>query len=93
VDKRRDHFSRPATIDPTTVTVSRDPDGRWCASLAVEACDPEQAPATGSAVGVDLGIKDFAVLSIVHLLRTGVRRRAAILGEIPGSGHGRPNTR
>ncbi|MEU0567461.1 transposase [Nonomuraea sp. NPDC005983] len=58
----------PATLNPTTVTVSRDPDGRWHASLAVETADttagePGQAPATGSAVGVDLGVKDFAVLS------------------------------
>ncbi|MEU0564544.1 transposase [Nonomuraea sp. NPDC005983] len=53
-----------ATLNPTTVTVSRDPDGRWHASFAVEtAGEPGQAPATGSAVGVDLGVKDFAVLS------------------------------
>ncbi|GAT66438.1 transposase [Planomonospora sphaerica] len=53
----------PATIDPSTVTVSRDPDGRWYVSLAVDVADPEQAPATGTAVGVDLGVKDFAVTS------------------------------
>ncbi|MER6943706.1 transposase [Nonomuraea sp. NPDC000554] len=62
----------PATLNPTTVTVSRDPDGRWHASLAVDTGDEAavetageggQVPATGSAVGVDLGVKDFAVLS------------------------------
>jgi putative transposase len=53
----------PATLDPTTVTVSRDPCGRWYVSFAVEVADPEQLPATGRAVGVDLGIKDFAVTS------------------------------
>jgi putative transposase len=53
----------PATIDPSTVTVSRDPDGRWYVSLAVDVPDPEQLPATGRAVGVDLGIKDLAVTS------------------------------
>ena len=53
----------PAAIDPTTVTVSRDPCGRWYVSLAVEMAEPEQLPATGAAVGVDLGIKDFAVTS------------------------------
>ncbi|MEU0565692.1 transposase [Nonomuraea sp. NPDC005983] len=64
-----------ATLNPTTVTVSRDPDGRWHASFAVETADETtetvdettdeggQAPAIGSAVGVDLGVKDFAVLS------------------------------
>jgi putative transposase len=53
----------PATIDPTTVTVSRDPDGRWYVSFAVDAADPGQLPATGAAAGIDLGIKDFAVTS------------------------------
>ena len=53
----------PATLDPATVTVSRDPCGRWYVSLAIDAADPEQLPATGAVVGVDLGIKDFAVTS------------------------------
>ncbi len=53
----------PATIDPTTVTVSRDPCGRWYVSFAVEVAAPAQLPATGAVAGVDLGIKDFAVTS------------------------------
>jgi putative transposase len=53
----------PAGIGPSTVTVSRDPDGRWYVSLAVDAADPDHLPATGAAVGVDLGIKDLAVTS------------------------------
>ena len=53
----------PASIDPTTVTVSRDPCGRWYVSFAVDVADPEQMPATGTVAGVDLGIKDFAVTS------------------------------
>jgi putative transposase len=53
----------PATIDPSTVTVSRDPCGRWYVSLAVDVPEPEPLPATGRAVGVDLGVKDFAVTS------------------------------
>ncbi|OPG10175.1 transposase, partial [Microbispora sp. GKU 823] len=54
----------PATINPAMVTVSRDPDGRWYASLSVEAeTGPEPVPATGGQVGVDLGVSDFAVLS------------------------------
>ncbi len=52
-----------ASIDPTTVTVSRDPCGRWYVSFAVDIADPVQLPATGAVVGVDLGIKDFAVTS------------------------------
>jgi putative transposase len=53
----------PVTIDPTTVTVSRDPCGRWYVSLAVDVPAPEPLPATGRAVGVDLGVTDFAVTS------------------------------
>jgi putative transposase len=52
-----------ASMDPATVTVSRDPCGRWYISFAVDVADPVQLPATGAVVGVDLGIKDFAVTS------------------------------
>jgi putative transposase len=53
----------PAAVDPSTVTASRDPCGRWYISLAVDIPDPEPLPATGRAAGVDLGITDFAVTS------------------------------
>jgi putative transposase len=53
----------PATIDPATVTVSRDPCGRWYVSLAVEVPDPDPLRAAGRVAGVDLGITDFAVTS------------------------------
>jgi putative transposase len=53
----------PATLDPTTVTVARDPDGRWYVTLHVEVADPAALAWTGRAVGIDLGISDFAVLS------------------------------
>jgi putative transposase len=53
----------PAAIDPATVTVSRDPCGRWYVSFAVDMPGPAPLPATGAAVGVDLGITDFAVTS------------------------------
>lgn len=52
-----------ATLNPTMVIVSRDTDGRWYLTLTVDTDDPEPLPATGHAVGVDLGIKDFAVTS------------------------------
>jgi putative transposase len=53
----------PATIDPTTVTVSRDPCGRWYVSFAVDVPDPDPFPAAGRVAGVDLGVTDFAVTS------------------------------
>lgn len=50
-------------LTPTMVIVSREPDGRWYVTFAVDTDTPEPAPDTGSTVGVDLGVKDFAVLS------------------------------
>jgi putative transposase len=53
----------PASLDPSTVTVSRGPDGRWYVSLAVDVPDPSFPSPTGTAIGIDLGIGDFAVTS------------------------------
>jgi putative transposase len=50
-------------LHPTMVIVSREPDGRWYVTLAVDAEPPEPLPAAGRAVGVDLGVHDFAVTS------------------------------
>ncbi|WP_435107015.1 RNA-guided endonuclease InsQ/TnpB family protein [Nocardiopsis synnemataformans] len=52
-----------ASLDPTMVIVSREADGRWYVTFAVDTDDPDPAPDTGSEVGVDLGVKDFAILS------------------------------
>ena len=53
----------PASLDPSTVTVSRDPCGRWYVSFAVEVPEPGPLSATDAVVGVDLGIREFAVTS------------------------------
>jgi putative transposase len=52
-----------ATLDPSTVTVSRDPDDRWYVSLSVDTTVPNPLPATGAVVGLDLGVTAFAVTS------------------------------
>ncbi len=52
-----------AALDLTMLVVSRDPDGRWYVTFTVEVADPDPLPATDRTVGVDLGLKDFAVLS------------------------------
>jgi putative transposase len=52
-----------ATLDPTTVVVSCDPDDRWYVTFAVDVTDPAPLPPTGETVGIDLGLTDFAVLS------------------------------
>ena len=53
----------PATLEPTGVTVSRDPDGRWYATLHVQVADLAPLPPSTRAVGIDLGLHDFAVTS------------------------------
>ena len=52
-----------ADLNPTMVVVSREPDGRWYVTFAVAAAAPAPLPPTGRAVGVDLGVTDFAVTS------------------------------
>jgi putative transposase len=50
-------------LDPAMVVVSREPDGRWYVTFTVDAPAAEPLPGTGRAVGVDLGVTDFAVTS------------------------------
>jgi putative transposase len=51
------------TLDPSTVTVARDPDGRWFVTFAVDIDAPPAPRCNGGSAGVDLGLIDFAVLS------------------------------
>jgi putative transposase len=51
------------TLNPAMVIVSREPDGRWYVTFTLDTSAPERLPETGHAVGVDLGVKDFAVTS------------------------------
>jgi putative transposase len=50
-------------LDPAMVIVCRESDGRWYVTFTVDAAGPEPLPETGRAVGVDLGVRDFAVTS------------------------------
>jgi putative transposase len=50
-------------LNPAMVTVCREPDGRWYVTFAVDGQDPDPLPAAGTAIGIDLGVKDFAVTS------------------------------
>ncbi|MEW2330096.1 RNA-guided endonuclease TnpB family protein [Micromonospora chersina] len=52
-----------ATLNPTMVVISRDPDGRWYVTFAVDTDSPEPLDATGHEIGIHLGVKDFAVTS------------------------------
>lgn len=55
-----------AALDPTMVVISREPDGRWYVTFAVDTDAPEPMAAAGHRLGVDLGVKDFAVTSDGH---------------------------
>jgi hypothetical protein len=45
------------------VIVSREPDGRWYVTFTIDTDAPVPLPGTGRVIGVDLGVKDFAVTS------------------------------
>lgn len=55
-------WSRPLPSEPTSVTVIKDRAGRYFLSFVVEV-QPMSEAAQSPSVGVDLGIKTFAVLS------------------------------
>jgi putative transposase len=50
-------------LDPTMVIVSREPDGRWYVTFAVDAAEPGPLPAAGRSAGIDLGVTSFLVMS------------------------------
>ncbi|MGW0915134.1 RNA-guided endonuclease InsQ/TnpB family protein [Streptomyces sp. NPDC002784] len=56
-------WSRTLPSAPSTVTVVKDAAGRYFASFVVETGAAEVLPATTAAVGIDLGLGHFAVLS------------------------------
>jgi putative transposase len=55
-------WSRPLPSNPSSVTVVKDAAGRYFASFVVDT-QPARLPKTAPAVGIDLGLTHFAVLS------------------------------
>jgi putative transposase len=53
----------PEGASPSTVTVSQDAAGRWYVALLVEDPTVGPLPATGTAVGVDVGVEHLLTLS------------------------------
>jgi putative transposase len=51
------------TLDPAMVIVSREPDGRWYVTFTIDAAAPVPLKQAGHAIGVDLGVTDFAATS------------------------------
>ncbi|MEV0409117.1 RNA-guided endonuclease TnpB family protein, partial [Actinoallomurus sp. NPDC050550] len=52
-----------SALNPTMVVISRESDGRWYVTFAIDTEAPGPLETAGHAIGVDLGIKDFAVTS------------------------------
>jgi putative transposase len=50
-------------LDPTMVIMCREPDGRWYVTFTIDTDGPGPLEPAGHAVGVDLGVTDFAVTS------------------------------
>jgi putative transposase len=50
-------------LDPAMVIVSRESDGRWYVTFTIDAQAPQPLSPSGRAVGVDLGVTNFAVTS------------------------------
>lgn len=55
-------WSRPLPSEPSSVTIIKDKVGRYFLSFVVEVL-PEIQPAINPSVGIDLGVRTFAVLS------------------------------
>jgi putative transposase len=55
-------WSRPLPSEPSSVTVVKDPAGRYFASFVI-ATEPGQLPKAEPVVGIDLGLKHFAIMS------------------------------
>ena len=60
----------PASIDPTTVTVSRDPCGRWYVCFAVEVAEPERNRSLAKAIS-DCGWGTFGQMIEYKAARAG----------------------
>lgn len=50
-------------LNPTMVIVSREPDGRWCVTFAVDVRDPAALRPANHVIGVGLGLTSFLVTS------------------------------
>jgi len=76
-----------AALDPAMVIICREPDGRWYVTFTVDNQAPEPLPATGRAVGVDLGVTDFAVTSEGEKIPNPghLERRARRAGPVPAA--------
>jgi putative transposase len=55
---------RPFEGTPKTATISRSSTGKWYVCFSCECAEPSPLPETGEQVGIDVGLKTFATLSV-----------------------------
>lgn len=53
---------------PKTATIRRSSTGKWYVSFSCECAEPSPLPQTGRQVGIDVGLKTFAMLSTEHAI-------------------------
>jgi len=78
------HRPLPADAQIKTVTAKRAAE-RWYVCFSVEMPDPQPLPASDLAVGIDVGLTTFAVLS------DGAEIANRVTSEPPSDGCGSPN--
>jgi putative transposase len=63
VGRLKVRWSRDVTVEPSTVTITKSPSGRYHVTLTLDIPEPEPLPKTGVTVGIDLGVNRLATLS------------------------------
>jgi putative transposase len=61
---------RPVEGTPKTATIRRRSTGKWYVGFSCECAEPAPLPATGSQVGIDVGLRTFATFSTGHEIAT-----------------------
>jgi putative transposase len=56
-------YHRPLEGTPKSATIQRSSTGKWYVSFSCERAEPSPLPETGQQVGIDVGLKTFAMLS------------------------------
>jgi len=56
-------YHRPLEGTPKTATIRRSRTGKWYVAFSCECAEPSPLPETGQQVGIDVGLKTFAMLS------------------------------
>ncbi|MGA9768270.1 MAG: transposase [Blastocatellia bacterium] len=98
IGKVKIKLHRPTEGKIKTLTITRSTTGKWFACFSVE-CEPEPLPVITEATGIDMGLKEFAVLSngeAIHnprFFRTAEKRLAKASRNLSAATKGSPERR